>query len=218
MDYYSSSPSSVLQLNSGENAICKYSWQEIYRICATIEEKEKEKEEEDLMNNEKESHLLLQILNRPEEISSEEVIANDLFWWGFKVNMMLNFGFASYLRKWEREKVILQYQLAYLSTLGGAYHLCARPRVALHIAKRQEVVGRALGSWAVIIRAKVFQATNYFLLGNSRKSRIIFKLCHKLVNEQRMLDLEKFISASEGWLTRNSSSSSESTLTNLPES
>jgi hypothetical protein len=56
--------------------------------------------------------------------------------------------------------VDIQYNLACLSTLGGAYHLCNHPETALVIAIRQEMYAKKLGSTSVALRAKVFQAVN----------------------------------------------------------
>lgn len=76
-----------------------------------------------------------------------------------------------------------QYLLACLSTLGGAYHLCNHPRIALHIAKRQESLGRQLGLTSVIFKALVFQGVNYELLNKSKKASMIFQLCERMVKE-----------------------------------
>jgi hypothetical protein len=113
----------------------------------------------------------------------------------------IDFNFYSKLRKLEKVAIVLQYQIAYLSTMGGAYHLCNRPNVAYQIAVRQESVGRYLGSSHIIVRALVFQAVNLRLLGYPNKSQLLF---HKIRSIQSLPeDLLNFVDASDLWLTRN---------------
>lgn len=115
-----------------------------------------------------------------------------------------NFSFCSHLRKLEKEAIIIQYQLAYLSTLGGAYHLINKPLVALQIAKRQEYVGRRLGSTNLLIRAKVFQAVNLRILGDAAGSDFVFQQCKQLlVTNPWLEDVVKFVEASERWVLTN---------------
>lgn len=122
------------------------------------------------------------------------------------VKIFFNFRFGSYLRKLEKEAIIIQYQLACLSTLGGAYHLCNKPRVALAISIRQEMIGRRLGSTLLIIRAKVFQAVNLWLLGHSHESNKAFSYCYYLLDLNPWLeDSRNFVEASKLWLENNHS-------------
>jgi hypothetical protein len=115
-----------------------------------------------------------------------------------------NFRFGSYLRKLEKEAIIIQYQLACLSTLGGAYHLCNKPQVALEISLRQEMIGRKLGSTLLIVRAKVFQAVNLRLLGRRRESDAVFRWCYILLDANPWLeDSKSFVDASKLWIENN---------------
>lgn len=115
--------------------------------------------------------------------------------------LFIDYSFYSRLRKLQKVAIILQYQIAYLSTLGGAYHLCNKPTVAFQIAQRQERVGRILGSSQIIIRALVFQAVNLRLLGLNSQSDNLFsriKLMPELTD-----DLRNFQVACELWVLRN---------------
>ena len=87
---------------------------------------------------------------------------------------IINKYFGGCLSKLQREACYYQYQLAYLSTMGGAYFLCENPRVALVIAKKQEFVGSKLGASSIIMRSRVYQAVNYALLGKQNRSKRYF--------------------------------------------
>lgn len=113
------------------------------------------------------------------------------------VQIVFNMSFSKNLRRLELRAIEIQYQLACLSTLGGAYHLCNNPTTALIIARKQEIVGRILGSSAVILRSKVFQAVNHGLLGNSDQ---LFIECKKVASNNLFVDMLGFIEASEIWL------------------
>lgn len=94
----------------------------------------------------------------------------------------------------------VSYQLACLSTLGGANHLCDKPIVALKIAMRQEVIGLAIGSTSIVIRARVYQAVNYGLLDKAKKSNKIFIECEEDAILQGWSSLIDFVKASKTWL------------------
>ena len=94
----------------------------------------------------------------------------------------------------------VQHQLAYLSTMGGANHLCNKPLVALEIAQRQEFIGKKIGSTSIQIRAKVFQAVNYGLLGNKLIAKRMFNSIIKEANDEGWPSLISFITASMMWL------------------
>lgn len=114
--------------------------------------------------------------------------------------LVMHIEFSCRLKTLERKGTAIQYQLACLSTLGGAYHLSNRPETAFMIAYRQETVGRLLGSLNVVIRAKVFQAVNLSLLGQPKMSRSMFKVCKKLASENSWTGMMAFVEASELWL------------------
>jgi hypothetical protein len=115
----------------------------------------------------------------------------------------LNFSFAARLLYLEKQAIEIQYQLAYLSTLGGAYHLCNNPRKALTIAYEQEKVGHKLGSTAIIIRSKVFQAVNLGLLGEQNTCVRIFQNCKSMAVNCNWTDMLSFVTASEQWFIMN---------------
>lgn len=115
--------------------------------------------------------------------------------------LVFDFTFNYLLIRLEKEFSIVQYQLACLSTLGGAYHLLNRPMKALQMAYHQEYLGRKLRSTEIIVRSKVFQAINFMLLGKKKFCQRMFKQCKELARQQETL--LKFVGASEGWLSRN---------------
>jgi hypothetical protein len=94
----------------------------------------------------------------------------------------------------------IQYQLACLSTLGGAYHMCNHPETAFIIAIKQEMVGRLLGSRSIIIRSKVFQAVNLSLLGYPNASKKLFKACKRVAAANDWVGMAAFVYASKVWL------------------
>lgn len=115
-------------------------------------------------------------------------------------SFVLNLEFSKRIRALERKGMQIQYQLACLSTLGGAYHLCNHPETAFVIACRQELVGRLLGSLSVVIRAKVFQAVNLALLDRPRASKELFKACKRVAAENSWTGMAAFVEASRVWL------------------
>lgn len=115
----------------------------------------------------------------------------------------IDLRFARRIMRLIAEQAVVQYQLAYLSTLGGAYHLCNRPHVALAIAIRQENVGRRMGSFTIVIRAKVFQAVNMRLLGQKDVSDRLMKDAYSLLDQSGLENIRSFVVASHKWLERN---------------
>mmetsp|Transcript_107491 Transcript_107491/g.210694 ORF Transcript_107491/g.210694 Transcript_107491/m.210694 type:complete len:205 (-) Transcript_107491:178-792(-) len=114
---------------------------------------------------------------------------------------VMNLEFSKRLKRLEYKGMVIQYQLACLSTLGGAYHLTNRPETAFMIAHRQEMVGRLLGSISVVIRAKVFQAVNLYLLGHKKASKRVFEVCRRLASDNLWSGMTAFVEASELWLS-----------------
>ena len=106
------------------------------------------------------------------------------------------------LRMLERRALQIQYLLACLSTLGGAHHLCNKPKEAMQLALRQEYLGFVLGSTQVIVRARVFQAVNLALLGQVELSRRCFRRILTLAKaeEQWNAGLVPFVKASARWV------------------
>jgi len=106
------------------------------------------------------------------------------------------------MRLLERKASHIQYLLACLSTLGGANHLCNKPAAAMQLAIRQEYLGRVLGSTQIVIRAQVFQAVNWALLGSMSVSLRCFRMLLKKAkaNEDAIPGLVSFVRASLNWL------------------
>ena len=94
----------------------------------------------------------------------------------------------------------ISYQLACLSTLGGANHLCDKPKTALKIAMRQEFIGLAIGSTSIVIRSRVYQAVNYGLMKKANRSKKIFTECEEDALVQGWSSLIDFVKASKIWL------------------
>ena len=99
---------------------------------------------------------------------------------------------------WEAGQI--QYNLACLSTLGGAYHLCNHPETALVIAIRQEMFARKLGSTSVVLRSKVFQAVNLGLLGRGKECIAMFQHCNEEASREGWTEMSGFVEASRKWL------------------
>jgi hypothetical protein len=112
----------------------------------------------------------------------------------------MNRSFTRRLNSLIFEAMDIQYNLACLSTLGGAYHLCNYPETALMIAVRQEMFAKKLGSTSVMLRSKVFQAVNLGLLGKEKESVIMFKYCMEQSVKEGWTDMSSFVEASRSWL------------------
>jgi Domain of unknown function (DUF4807) len=112
----------------------------------------------------------------------------------------MNKSYARRLNKLVWEAVEIQYHLACLSTLGGAYHLCNHPETALVIAIRQEMIAKKLGSTSVMLRAKVFQAVNLGLLGKTKESSAMFRYCIDQASKEGWTEMSGFVEASRKWL------------------
>eukprot|EP01039_Chlorochromonas_danica_P006798 gene6798-7510_t len=129
-----------------------------------------------------------------------------------KVFLRLNMCFGRYLQKLQRDALRTQYELACLSTLGGAYHLCKRPKEALVLSQRLEQVGHRMASLPILIRSKVFQAANWLALQNIRRSNACWKEAKIMLATLReknggvSVDMESFVIAFEVWLAKSSSS------------
>lgn len=99
-----------------------------------------------------------------------------------------------------------QHELAYLSTLGGAYHLCKLPTVALVIANRMFSLGKFLGSTRITMKSRVYRASNFFLLGDLPKALRILRRCQKFAEEGGWDDVLEFTIATKEWVLRNADS------------
>ena len=112
----------------------------------------------------------------------------------------MNRSFARRLNRLVWEAIEIHYNLACLSTLGGAHHLCNHPEAALVIALRQEMFARRLGSTSVMLRSKVFQAVNLGLLGKVKESASMFRLCKQQALQEGWTEMSGFVEASRRWL------------------
>jgi hypothetical protein len=112
----------------------------------------------------------------------------------------INMSWNGKMIRVQHEALYIQYLMACLSTLGGAYHLCNRPFVAFQIACKQERIARYLGSSSQLIRARTYQAVNLALLGKQKLSRISFAECKSYARIVGNEDMYNFVIASELWL------------------
>ena len=103
------------------------------------------------------------------------------------------------------EAAHMQYLIAYLSTLGGAYHLCNHPKTALGIARKLEAVALRLGSTVHLIRSRTYQAVNLYLLGKKKNARYFLSICKQMAIESGNPQLISFVDASDNWLRTNGS-------------
>jgi hypothetical protein len=120
-----------------------------------------------------------------------------------------NFRFGAYLKKLEVRAMYQQYLFAYITTLGGAYHLCNKPQTALMLAKKQELLGLQIGSSLIIVKAKLFQVGNLRALGEVHKSQACLHSCKAMIEELRTANpdaantLNAFVANYEEWMTNN---------------
>jgi len=129
-------------------------------------------------------------------------------------HLMINKMFAYRLIFLDQQAWQMQYELAVLSTLGGAYHLCNHPQQALYLAHRLEMLGRRLGSSQLTLKAQGFKAINIGLLGNEN---LAFKQLKNLRIESQKTDsaeMARFFRALWNWLhTQRKLRHTESKLT-----
>jgi hypothetical protein len=118
-------------------------------------------------------------------------------------NFKMNKFFNDRLQYLQLQATRHQYKYAYLNTIGGAYHLCNHPKVALKIAREQEELGKELGSQSLIVRAKSFQAVNIGLLGKKKYALKWLKKLEKESFENGQDHLIPFIKATRRWLETN---------------
>lgn len=120
-----------------------------------------------------------------------------------KLSFTFNFGFSRRLNTLVFMEKETQYQLAYLSTLGGAYHLTNDPDKALMIAHRQEQIGQRLGSSVIIIRSWVFQAVNFGMKGQINACKKMLAQCKAAATAHKWNNMMEFVNTSEMWLKMN---------------
>lgn len=107
-------------------------------------------------------------------------------------------------------KVILmgmtyQYLLAYISTLGGAYHLCDQPVVAMKLANMMCFLGSLVGNDALIVKANIYRAVNFSDMGHTQVALLTVKRCKRISNRRNWSSLIGFCDAVEHYIksTRN---------------
>lgn len=111
----------------------------------------------------------------------------------------INKTFSFCLLKLQLKEMKHQYNIAYLSTLGGAYHLCNRPRIALAIAIKMEKVGYEMSSAEIIFKSKLYQAVNLVLLGYAKRSQKIINILKNYLKLHENERLQKLLDASIVW-------------------
>ena len=95
------------------------------------------------------------------------------------------------------------YLMATLSTLGGAYHLCNHPNIALNIANRTLYIGHVLGSTKIIIKAHTYRAINYAMLDQHEYSNHIINYCVELTKSNgaaSWTDMYSFCRGTQVWI------------------
>lgn len=93
------------------------------------------------------------------------------------------------------------FQLACLSTMGGAYSICQYPRQALRIAQRQEQVGIRANSKPVQCHAKLYQYINLIFLGKKKAGLKMLQAAKVQAEELEGGDsLRKHCDITENWL------------------
>jgi hypothetical protein len=102
----------------------------------------------------------------------------------------------------QKSALIIQYQLAYYSTLGGAYSVCNHPKQALYIAKNQELLGKLMNSNNVIIRAKLYQSINLSRLKSKKRSKLALDEATSLAQKSNSVEMIEFCQTISKW-TRN---------------
>jgi hypothetical protein len=105
----------------------------------------------------------------------------------------------------QKEALTIQYQLAYYSTMGGAYSVCNHPKQALTIARHQEYLGRRVSASNVIIRAKLFQYLNLSLLGSKKRAKVALAEARALAQQCHSLEMIEFCETIQKWITNRSS-------------
>lgn len=116
-------------------------------------------------------------------------------------------SFCGHVFRMIRRAALAQYTLACLSTLGGANHLCDRPLQALVMARRQELVGQVLQNFSIVVKAQVYQAVNFALLGKRKRSEGMLHRIEKAIidgmggaSTSTTESLLQFLNASRIWL------------------
>lgn len=117
--------------------------------------------------------------------------------------VVFNFAFSRRLNFLQYCAMETQYQLAYLSTMGGACHLTNNIDKALVIAKQQESIAERLGSLEIKIRSRVFQAVNLGMKGDESTCKSILRECTKLATSNNWTGMGVFVKNSETWLVMN---------------
>jgi hypothetical protein len=92
----------------------------------------------------------------------------------------------------QQQAIFFQHQLAYLSTLGGAHHVCKKPKVAFMMALRCEAIGQYLRAPSIIVQARIHQAYNLVALGQNKMARKLLK-CTRDVASGRPIDANMLV-------------------------
>lgn len=120
-----------------------------------------------------------------------------------KPMVVFNMKFSCRLNTMNKFTKEVSYQLACLSTLGGAYHLINDPNKAFMIAVKTEWIGRLIGSSELLVKANVYKAVNLGLKGGKRECKKLLKQCRRYASPYINSNMVEFIDRSESWLRIN---------------
>lgn len=97
-----------------------------------------------------------------------------------------DYGWSDRLSMLRAKDAAVTHFLAWLSTLGGAYHLCNRPKQAMAIAKMTLEVGHYIYNPRLVLKGYVYLALNYCMLGKSKVALDILDGCLAYIDRQRI--------------------------------
>lgn len=117
------------------------------------------------------------------------------------VSTSVDYAWARRLVSIHNHAIIVQYNIACLSTMGGAYHLCNHPKSALAVARRQEAIGHHIGSSSIILRSMLHQYVNLTQL-KRKLSRKMLQTAKTFAASQGA-DMEALCKATEDWVIAN---------------
>ncbi len=118
------------------------------------------------------------------------------------VKFFLDWSWIRRVLSIQRSEASAQYQLACLSTVGGGYFLCKKHEIALKISFGLLQLGQSMNNRAIVVRALIYLAINYKLLGFPNRSRRIFNEAYKLSMDNEHLTMicksSELVSITEG--------------------
>ncbi len=114
----------------------------------------------------------------------------------------LDYRWVDRLMQLQKNALYFQYQLACLNTLGGAYHLCNKPKVALRIATSQLQLGHLIVSPFLVIRALLYQYVNLSLLNKYKEAKHIYCIAKQqaVENASNSLKMIELCEITKSWV------------------